>query len=64
MIILGISGVLGHDASAALLIDGKIIAAAEEERFVRDKHAKNLFQLKPLSFVCGKQRLTLLKLIL
>ena len=28
MIILGISGVLGHDASAALLIDGKIIAAA------------------------------------
>jgi carbamoyltransferase len=41
MNILGLSGALGHDASAALLVDGKIIAAAEEERFLRDKHAKN-----------------------
>src|SRR4029453_17266582 len=41
MIILGLSGALGHDPSAALLIDGEIVAAAEEERFVRDKHAKN-----------------------
>ena len=41
MIILGLSGALDHDASAALLIDGEIIAAAEEERFLRDKHAKN-----------------------
>jgi carbamoyltransferase len=40
MIILGLSGALGHDPSAALLIDGEIVAAAEEERFVRDKHAK------------------------
>src|SRR5262245_65683264 len=41
MIILGLSGALGHDPSAALLIDGEIVAAAEEERFIRDKHAKN-----------------------
>jgi len=41
MIILGLSGALGHDPSAALLIDGEIVAAAEEERFVREKHAKN-----------------------
>jgi len=54
MIILGISGVLGHDASAALLIDGKIIAAAEEERFVRDKHAKNLFPIEATKF-CLRQ---------
>ena len=40
MIILGLSGALGHDPSAALLVDGEVIAAAEEERFVRDKHAK------------------------
>ena len=40
MIILGLSGALGHDASAALVADGEIIAAAEEERFIRDKHAK------------------------
>ena len=39
MIVLGLSGALGHDPSAALLIDGRTVAAAEEERFVRDKHA-------------------------
>lgn len=43
MIILGLSGALGHDPSAAIVVDGKIVAAAEEERFIRDKHAKNLF---------------------
>ncbi len=41
MKILGLSGALNHDPSAALLVDGEIVAAAEEERFVRDKHAKN-----------------------
>ena len=39
--ILGLSGAVGHDPSAALYVDGKLVAAAEEERFVRDKHAKN-----------------------
>ena len=37
-IILGIGGVLGHDANAALLIDGRLIASAQEERFTRAKH--------------------------
>ena len=41
MNILGLSGALNHDPSAALLVDGEIVAAAEEERFIRDKHAKN-----------------------
>ncbi len=40
MIILGVSGAVNHDASAALFIDGELVAAAEEERFLRDKHAK------------------------
>ena len=35
--ILGISAFY-HDSAAALLIDGKIIAAAQEERFTRQKH--------------------------
>ena len=35
--ILGISG-LYHDSAAAILIDGEIIAAAQEERFTRVKH--------------------------
>ncbi len=37
MYILGISCYY-HDSSAALLKDGKVIAAAEEERFTRKKH--------------------------
>ena len=35
--ILGISAFY-HDSAAALVIDGKIIAAAQEERFTRKKH--------------------------
>ena len=35
--ILGISAFY-HDSAAALLINGKIIAAAQEERFTRKKH--------------------------
>ncbi len=46
MIILGLSGALNHDSSAALLIDGEVVAAAEEERFIRDKHAKNKMPLE------------------
>jgi len=37
MNILGISAFY-HDSAAALVIDGKIIAAAQEERFTRKKH--------------------------
>lgn len=40
MIILGISAYY-HDSAAVLLIDGKIISAACEERFTRIKHDKN-----------------------
>ena len=35
--ILGISA-LYHDAAAALVVDGNIVAAAQEERFTRKKH--------------------------
>ncbi len=35
--ILGISAYY-HDSAAALLIDGRIVAAAQEERFTREKH--------------------------
>lgn len=37
MNVLGISA-LYHDSAAALLVDGEIIAAAQEERFTRKKH--------------------------
>ncbi len=39
MNILGINAVF-HDTSAALVCDGRIVAAAEEERFNRRKHGK------------------------
>ena len=46
MIVLGLSGALGHDPSAALLADGEIVAAAEEERFIRVKHAHGRMPLE------------------
>jgi carbamoyltransferase len=48
--VLGLSGALSHDPSAALYIDGKLVAAAEEERFVRDKHAKNRMPFEAAKF--------------
>ena len=48
--ILGLSGAVGHDPSAALYVDGKLVAAAEEERFVRDKHAKNRMPYEAAKF--------------
>ena len=45
MIVLGLSGALTHDLSAALFVDGQLVSAAEEERFLRDKHAKRCWPL-------------------
>lgn len=39
MRILGINAIF-HDPAAALVVDGEIVAAAEEERFSRRKHGK------------------------
>jgi carbamoyltransferase len=44
MITLGINAAF-HDSAAALVRDGELVAAAEEERFTRIKHAK-----RPLPF--------------
>ncbi|BBO21295.1 carbamoyltransferase [Candidatus Desulfobacillus denitrificans] len=48
--ILGLSGSLSHDPSAALYIDGRLVAAAEEERFIRDKHAKGRMPFEAAKF--------------
>lgn len=48
MIILGIS-CFYHDSAAAIIKDGKIIAAAQEERFTRIKH-DNTFPYKSIEF--------------
>lgn len=39
MRVLGVNSVF-HDPAAALVVDGEIVAAAEEERFTRRKHGK------------------------
>jgi carbamoyltransferase len=38
-VVLGVNAVF-HDPAAALVVDGQIVAAAEEERFSRRKHGK------------------------
>ena len=50
MIILGIAGAVSHDPSAALFVDGELVAAAEEERFIREKHAKGRFPYEATRF--------------
>ena len=47
---MNILGILpfGYDPSACLIKDKKIIAMAEEERFIRIKHARNHF---PINFL-------------
>ena len=48
--VLGLSGSLSHDPSAALYIDGRLVAAAEEERFIRDKHARGRMPFEAAKF--------------
>ena len=52
MIILGISAFF-HDSSAALIKDGNLIAAVEEERFTRKKHDME-FPIKSIEY-CLKE---------
>jgi carbamoyltransferase len=47
--ILGINAIF-HDPAAALVIDGQVVAAAEEERFSRRKHGK-----RPVPFSAWEQ---------
>ena len=57
MNILGLSFYY-HDSSAALVQDGKLVAAAEEERFSRVKHDSG-FPMLAVEFVCRQGRITL-----
>lgn len=60
MKILGICGGirLGNwDAAAALVVDGKVVAAAEEERFTRVKHAPGNLPTNAVNFCLAQGRL-------
>ena len=48
MLVLGISAFY-HDSAAALVKDGEIIAAAQEERFSRNKHDKG-FPVRAIAY--------------
>lgn len=50
--ILGISAYY-HDSAAALLVDGEIIAAAQEERFSRKKHDSS-FPINAITYVLNE----------
>ena len=54
--ILGISAFY-HDSAAALIVDGKIVAAAQEERFTRVKHDKS-FPARAVEYCLHEARLT------
>ena len=55
--ILGISAFY-HDSAATIIIDGKIIAAAQEERFTRIKHDKS-YPFHAIEFVLRYSKLKL-----
>lgn len=57
MKILGIS-CFYHDAAAALLCDGKIVAAAQEERFTRKKHDDS-FPIHAIEYCLASQKLSI-----
>ena len=56
MKILGISAFY-HDSAAALVVDGKIVAAAQEERFTRKKHDHH-FPRQAIGFCLKKASLS------
>ena len=55
--VLGISAFY-HDSAAALIIDGEITAAAQEERFSRKKHDPK-YPFNAINYVLGEGNLTL-----
>jgi carbamoyltransferase len=57
MRVLGISAFY-HDSAAALVVDGEIIAAAQEERFTRKKHDSG-FPTQAINFCLSKAGLRL-----
>ena len=55
--ILGISAFY-HDSAAALIVDGEIISAAQEERFSRKKHDPR-YPVNAVKFVLSEAKINL-----
>jgi carbamoyltransferase len=58
--ILGISAYY-HDSAATILSDGKIVAAAQEERFTRIKHDA-AFPLQAINYCLSKANIALVEI--
>ena len=56
--VLGISCYY-HDSAAALIKDGEVVAAAQEERFDRDKYS-NVFPIRAINYCLGEADVTVL----
>ena len=56
--ILGISAFY-HDSAAALVVDGEIVAAAQEERFTRKKHDSS-YPRNAIDFVLSFEKISLI----
>lgn len=57
MVILGLSAFY-HDSAAAIIADGRVVAAAEEERFTRKKHDQ-AFPLQSIEYCLKEAKVTL-----
>ncbi|MDO8657200.1 MAG: carbamoyltransferase C-terminal domain-containing protein [Candidatus Levybacteria bacterium] len=57
MYILGLSSPFSCNTGAALIKDGQLIAMAEEERFIRIKHAPNALPINSLFFCLEKAKI-------
>ena len=55
--ILGISAFY-HDSAAAMILDGEILAAAQEERFTRKKHDSN-YPKNAINYILNESNLKL-----
>src|SRR3989338_11496244 len=54
MVILGVGTPFPHDPSAAILVDGKVVAACDEERLIREKHAQDKYAPNAIKFCLKK----------
>ena len=55
--ILGISAFY-HDSAAAIIVDGEIVAAAQEERFSRKKHDSS-YPFNAVDYILKESNLSL-----
>lgn len=62
MIILGVSGGFSYrllDMAAAIIVDGRIVAACEEERFSRVKHSPHKIPISSMKYVLEEAGISL-----